>query len=61
MSENEMALEALKWILQEIEKRKEEADGEKNDDFSKGRSLAYFEMLDIIKSRLDILDIDLDK
>ena len=61
MGENEMALEALKWIAQEIEERKKESEREKNDDFSKGQSLAYFEMSDIIKSRLDILGIDLDK
>ncbi len=57
---NEMAVEALRWILDEIVNRKQEADREAKDDFTKGRRLAYFEMHEIIKSRLDILDISFD-
>lgn len=57
---NEMAVEALRWILDEVINRKQEADREVKDKFTEGRSLAYFEMLEIIKSRLDILDIRLD-
>ena len=57
---NEMALEALKWIVHDIEERRAEADSEKHDDFTNGRSLAYFEMSDMIRSRLEALDIVLD-
>ena len=57
---NEMALEALKWIIHDLEERKAEADAEKHDDFTRGRSLAYFEMSDMIRSRLEALDVQID-
>lgn len=60
MSENEMALEALKWIIHDIDERKAEADkeaAETKDEFDEGRKLAYFEVADMIKSRLDVLNI----
>lgn len=60
MSENEMALEALKWIVHDIDERKAEADkeaAESKDEFDEGRKLAYFEVADMIKSRLDVLNI----
>ena len=60
MSDNEMALEALKWIVHDIDERKAEADkeaAETKDDFDEGRKLAYFEVADMIKSRLDVLNI----
>jgi hypothetical protein len=59
MRDNEMAIEALKWIVHDIAERKKEADAEQSDDFSKGRSEAYFEVVDMIKSRLDILEIEI--
>ena len=55
-----MALEALRWILDEVITRKKEADREVKDDFTRGRRLAYLEMLESIEARLDILDIHLD-
>ena len=42
--DNEMAFEALTWIVNDIYERKHEADNEvelRQDDFSKGRKLAY--------------------
>ena len=60
MSENEMAMEALKWIVHDIDERKEEADkeaAETHDEFAEGRKLAYFEVTDMIKSRLNVLNI----
>ena len=57
---NEMAVEALRWIIHDIEENKTEADAEKVDDFSAGRAQAYFEVMDMIKSRLEILDVSLD-
>ena len=60
MNENEMVVEALKWILKDIKERKNESEKDVFDDFSKGRRLAYNEVLDIIESRLDILGIEID-
>lgn len=63
MKENEMAAVALQWIVQTLEERYEEAIQEaasSNSDFSKGRKLAYWEVMDIIQSRLEILDVHLD-
>lgn len=59
--ENEMAMEALKWIVHDITERKCEAEKEKKDDFSEGRSMAYFEVTDMIQSRLEILGIHLQQ
>lgn len=56
---NEMAMEALKWIVHDIIERKNETEKEEKDDFSKGRSMAYFEVTDMIQSRLEILGIHL--
>jgi hypothetical protein len=36
-----------------------EAKQNKNDNFYKGRKLAYYEILDIIKNELEVRDIDL--
>lgn len=58
---DEMALEALKWIVHDVVERKNEADREKHDDFSKGRSMAYFEVMDMIESRLAILGVELNE
>lgn len=58
---DEMALEALKWIVHDVTERKNEAEQEKHDDFSKGRSMAYFEVMDMIRSRLSILGVELNE
>ena len=58
---NEMALEALKWIIHDIEENRAEAEAQKNDnDFASGRSLAYFEVCDMIRSRLEILGVEIE-
>lgn len=57
---NENAIEALRWIVHDIAERNEEAKQEKRDDFTSGRSLAYFEVMDMIRSRLDALDIKIE-
>jgi len=59
---NENAADALSWILSDIAERKKEADGEKSkSDFASGRAEAYYEVMDIIQSRLDILGVTPDK
>ena len=59
--ENKMATEALKWIIHDIRERKKEADTEKNkDEFSEGRAQAYFEVIDMIESRLKVLDVHIE-
>lgn len=58
---NEMAMEALNWILHDIAERKNEADAEdKKGDYEQGRAQAYFEVMDMIQSRLAILDVHVD-
>ncbi len=45
-------------------KEKKEVDMEaeqNNDDFSDGRKLAYYEVADITKTRLEVLNICIDK
>ena len=61
MNDNEMALEALKWIINDVSERKDEAEREGKDDFSKGREMAYEEVYDMIQSRLSILNIQLSE
>ncbi len=61
--ENEMAMEALKWIVSTIADNDEEAQQEaanENDLIAQGRAEAYWEVMDIIQSRLEILGICLD-
>lgn len=55
---DEMALDALKWIVSDIAERQTEAEREKSDDFTKGRALAYWEVMDLIKSRLSALGVE---
>lgn len=55
----EMALEALKWIVHDVAARQTEAEQEKTDDFSKGRAQAYWEVMDMVKSRLEILGVQI--
>lgn len=59
---DEMALEALKWIVHDIMERKEEVWKERNkNEFEDGRSLAYEEVIDMVQSRLDILGINMEQ
>ncbi|MCD8231793.1 MAG: transposase [Clostridiales bacterium] len=55
--------ESLKYIITRLVDNAndavEESEKDKKDAFNQGRRLAYFEMLDILKSELDARDADL--
>ena len=55
--------EALKYIIGRLVDNAndavEESKKDRSDIFSQGRRLAYYEMLDILKSELDVRDQDL--
>lgn len=55
--------EALKYIIGRLVDNAndavEESEKDRSDMFSQGRRLAYYEMLDILKSELDVRDQDL--
>lgn len=55
--------ESLKYIIARLvdnaNEAVEEGDKNKTDAFCQGRRLAYYEMLDILKSELDVRDTDL--
>lgn len=57
---DDMALDALKWIIGDVSERQAEAERDKTDDFSKGRALAYWEVMDMIKSRLAALGVEIE-
>lgn len=56
--------ESLQYIVHRLisnaEDAVKESDANKEDKFNLGRRLAYYEMLDILKSELDIRDADLE-
>lgn len=69
-----MSSDAIKFIISRVldnaNDALEEAKENKDDDFYKGKKLAYYEILDTIKNELDIreedlkdfgLDVDLEK
>lgn len=50
---------ALKTIVHDLLANAQVAEkGMKGDDFAKGRYLAYFEVSEMIRSRLDIFEVD---
>lgn len=55
--------ETLKYIiarlLENAKEAVEESRADRKDEYKAGRNLAYYEMLDILKSELDIADADL--
>ncbi|MCC8029224.1 MAG: transposase [Lachnospiraceae bacterium] len=55
--------ESLKYIIARLVENAndavEESEKDKKDAFNQGRRLAYYEMLDILKSELDARDVDL--
>lgn len=57
--------EFIKYIISRLIERateaKEESMQDKNDEFQGGRNIAYYEMLDIVKSELQAHDMDLDE
>lgn len=60
---SKLSKESLKYIIARLVDNAndavEESERNENDDFYNGRRLAYYEMLDILKSELDIADQDL--
>lgn len=60
---NELSSDAIKFIIARVLDNAndafEELDDNKNDDFYKGKSLAYYEVLDTIKNELIVRDQDL--
>lgn len=57
--------ETLKYIIARLVERADEAMQEylndKDNDFKNGRSLAYYEMLDILRTELDFSEQDLNE
>ena len=57
--------ETLKYIIARLVERADEAMQEyindKDNDFKNGRSLAYYEMLDILRTELDLSEQDLNE
>ncbi|MBO5484342.1 MAG: transposase [Lachnospiraceae bacterium] len=55
--------EALQYIIERImvnaKEARDEAKEKKNDLFLDGRNVAYYEVLDILKTELDVRDIDI--
>ncbi|MBC5689770.1 transposase [Mediterraneibacter sp. NSJ-55] len=60
---SKLSEESLKYIIARLVENAneavEESDRDRNDLFNQGRRLAYYEMLDILKSELDARDADL--
>lgn len=63
MENKNLTEESIKYIISRLVERTDEAMQEyqkdKNNDFESGRSLAYYEMLDILKTELDLHEQDL--
>lgn len=63
MENKNLSEESIKFIISRLIERADEAMQEyqkdKNNDFESGRSLAYCEMLDILKTELDLHEQDL--
>lgn len=60
---NKLSEDSLKYIIARLidnaNEAVEESEKDKSDAFNQGRRLAYYEMLDILKSELDVRDADL--
>ena len=60
---SKLSEESLKYVIARLidnaNEAIEESERDKDDSFSLGRRLAYYEMLDILKSELDVRDVDL--
>ena len=63
MKKTKMNDETVKYIIARLVERADEAAQEyqinKSNEFESGRALAYYEMLDILKTELDFNDQDL--
>lgn len=55
--------DSMKYIISRLidnaNEAVEESSKDRSDAFNQGRRLAYYEMLDILKSELDVRDVDL--
>lgn len=65
MTDKNLDEETLKYIIARLVERADEAMQEyindKDNDFKNGRSLAYYEMLDILRTELDLSEQDLNE
>lgn len=65
MTDKNLDEETLKYIIARLVERADEATQEyindKDNDFKNGRSLAYYEMLDILRTELDLSEQDLNE
>lgn len=63
MMNDALTREGIKYmiarLLDNAKEAVEESEADKNDAFAAGKRLAYYEMLDILKSELDVRDADL--
>lgn len=63
MMNKSLSNEALQYIIERImanaKEARDEAKEKKNDLFLDGRNVAYYEVLDILKTELDVRDIDI--
>ncbi len=63
MMTDALTREGIKYIvgrlLENANDAVKESDENKNDEFCQGKRLAYYEMLDILKTELDVRDQDL--
>lgn len=61
---NQISVEGIGYIVTRIVERAKEAAGEakedKTDNFKDGRALAYYEVLDILRTELEARDLDLN-
>lgn len=65
MTDKNLDEETLKYIIARLVERADEAMQEyindKDNDFKNGRLLAYYEMLDILRTELDLSEQDLNE
>lgn len=65
MTDKNLDEETLKYIIARLVERADEAMQEyindKDNDFKNGQSLAYYEMLDILRTELDLSEQDLNE
>jgi len=51
--------DTIKYIISRLVENAKESLEDGNDDFAKGKRLAYYEMLDVIKNELELKDQDI--
>lgn len=64
MAEN-ISIEGIAYIVERIIERAREAAvesrGDRKDSFKDGRALAYYEVLDILRTEFDVREVSLDR